>query len=183
MPIGTRSALQKIRRSLAKTYMHNTKFLALGMILKIRISSQHTQLSFQSRLMMEVNYMLSYGAAEPSLSLLQRYNILGVLLPFNAANLAQQSNKQLSESSVMLMKLFSSLDQLVTCGRPSHDSLWKVLNFARKHSDAATIYAPEILGSQDSVSMLVQNSLDILTDKGSLQEAMSRFPGSYALVW
>ncbi|KAM3250484.1 hypothetical protein P3L10_004554 [Capsicum annuum] len=62
---------------------------------------------------MEVNYMLSYGAAEPSLSLLQRYNILGMLLPFHAAHLAQQSNKH--------------LDQLVTCGRPSHDSLWVAL--------------------------------------------------------
>ncbi|XP_055803338.1 uncharacterized protein LOC129872376 isoform X2 [Solanum dulcamara] len=175
------------------------------------------------RLMMEVNYMLSYGAAEPSLSLLQRYNILGMLLPFHAAHLAQQSNKQLSESSVMLMKLFSSLDQLVTCDRPSHHSLWVALlafhlalitdpqgafvvltfasvlyhgnwkegvEFARRHSDAACIYAPEISDSQDSTSddelvervtdlaVLVQNSLDILTDKDSLQKAMSKFPGS-----
>ncbi|XP_004232557.1 uncharacterized protein [Solanum lycopersicum] len=177
----------------------------------------------KSRLMMEVNYMLSYGAAEPSLSLLQRYNILGMLLPFHAAHLAQQSNKQLSESSVMLMKLFSSLDQLVTCDRPSHDSLWVALlafhlalindpqgafvvltfasvlyhgdwkegvKFARRHSDAASIYVPEISDSQGSISddelvervtelaVLVQNSLDILTDKDSLQEAMSKFPGS-----
>ncbi|XP_049382349.1 uncharacterized protein LOC125846786 isoform X2 [Solanum stenotomum] len=177
----------------------------------------------KSRLMMEVNYMLSYGAAEPSLSLLQRYSILEMLLPFHAAHLAQQSNKQLSESSVMLMKLFSSLDQLVTCDRPSHDSLWVALlafhlalitdpkgafvvltfasvlyhgnwkegvNFARRHSDAASIYAPEISDSQGSISddelvervtelaVLVQNSLDILTDKDSLQEAMSKFPGS-----
>lgn len=177
----------------------------------------------KARLMMEVNYMLSYGAAEPSLSLLLRYNILGMLLPFHAAHLAQQSNKQLSESSVMLMKLFSSLDQLVTCGRPSHDSLWVALlafhlalitdpqgafvvltfasvlyhgnweegvKFARRHSDAASIYAPEISDSQASISddelvervkelaVLVQNSLVILTDKDSLQEAMSKFPGS-----
>ncbi|KAL3377797.1 hypothetical protein AABB24_003944 [Solanum stoloniferum] len=177
----------------------------------------------KSRLMMEVNYMLSYGAAEPSLSLLQRYSILEMLLPFHAAHLAQQSNKQLSESSVMLMNLFSSLDQLVTCDRPSHDSLWVALlafhlalitdpqgafvvltfasvlyhgnwkegvNFARRHSDAASIYAPEISDSQGSISddelvervtelaVLVQNSLDILTDKDSLQEAMSKFPGS-----
>ncbi|KAG5623196.1 hypothetical protein H5410_008414 [Solanum commersonii] len=177
----------------------------------------------KSRLMMEVNYMLSYGAAEPSLSLLQRYNILGMLLPFHAAHLAQHSNKQLSESSVMLMKLFSSLDQLVTCDRPSHDSLWVALlafhlalitdpqgafvvltfasvlyhgnwkegvKFARRHSDAASIYVPEISDSQGSISddelvervtelaVLVQNSLDILTDKDCLQEAMSRFPGS-----
>ncbi|MCE0482070.1 hypothetical protein HAX54_040461 [Datura stramonium] len=177
----------------------------------------------KSRLMMEVNYMLSYGAAEPSLSLLQRYNILGMLLPFHAGHLAQQSNKQLSESSVMLMKLFSSLDQLVSCGRPSHDSLWVALlafhlalitdpqeafvvlsfasvlyhgnwkegvKFARRHSDAASVYAPEILDSQGSISddelvgrvtelaVLAQNSIDILTDKDSLQEAMSKFPGS-----
>ncbi|KAK4347593.1 hypothetical protein RND71_033932 [Anisodus tanguticus] len=176
----------------------------------------------KSRLMMEVNYMLSYGAAEPSLSLLQRYSILGMLLPFHAAHLAQQSNKQSSESSVMLMKLFSSLDQLVTCGRPSHGSLWVALlafhlalitdpqeafvvltfasvlyhgnwkegvKFARRHSDAAAIYAPEISVSQGSISddelvervtelaVLVQNSINILTDKDSLQEAMSKFPG------
>ncbi|PHU25080.1 hypothetical protein BC332_03412 [Capsicum chinense] len=120
------------------------------------------------------------------------------------------------------------LDQRVTCGRPSHDSLWVTLlafhlalittqqeayvvltfasllyhgnwkegvKFARKHSDAASIYAPKILDSQDSISddelvervtelaVLLQNSLDILTYKHSLQEAISRFPGSHALVW
>lgn len=37
--------------------------------------------------MMEVNYMLSYGAAEPSLSLLLRYNILGMLLPFHVCRI------------------------------------------------------------------------------------------------
>ncbi|CAN4083567.1 unnamed protein product [Withania somnifera] len=177
----------------------------------------------KSRLMMEINYMLSYGAAEASLSLLRRYNILGMLLPFHAAHLAQQSNKQLSGSSVMLMKLFSSLDQLVNCGRPSHGSLWVALlafhlalitdpqeafvvltfasvlyhgnwtegvKFARRHSDAVSIYAPEISVSEGSISddelvervkelaVLVQKSMDILTDKDSLQEAMSNFPGS-----
>ncbi|PHT56383.1 hypothetical protein CQW23_04869 [Capsicum baccatum] len=201
----------------------------LKLSLSVEIESAMHKLSLsimkldKSRLMMEVNYMLSYGAAEPSLSLLQRYNILGMLLPFHAAHLAQQSDKQLSESSDMLMKLFSSMDQLVTCGRPSHDSLWVALlafhlalitnpqeayvvltfasllyhgnwkegvKFARRHSDAASIYAPEMSDSQDSISddelvervtelaVLVQNSLDILTDKDSLQEAMSRFPVS-----
>nr|XP_016489298.1 PREDICTED: uncharacterized protein LOC107809219 [Nicotiana tabacum] len=178
----------------------------------------------KSRLMMEVNYMLSYGAAEPSLSLLQRYNILDMLLPFHAAHLTQQSNKKLGESSAMLMKLFSSLDQLVTCCRPSHDSLWVALlafhlalitkpqqafvvltfasvlyhgnwkegvKFAKRHSDAAAIYTPEISDSQGSftsddelaervteLAVLVQNSLDILNDKDSLREAMSKFIGS-----
>lgn len=68
---------------------------------------------------------------------------------------------------------------------------WKEgVKFARRHSDAASIYVPEISDSQGSISddelvervtelaVLVQNSLDILTDKDSLQEAMSKFPGS-----
>ncbi|MCD7448723.1 hypothetical protein HAX54_045662 [Datura stramonium] len=111
------------------------------------------------------------------------HNILGMLLPFHmyvrAGHLAQQSNKQLSESSVMLM-----FDQLVSRGQ-SHDSLWVALlafhlalitdpqeafvvlsfasvlyhgnwkegvKFARRHSDAASVYAPEILDSQGSIS-------------------------------
>ena len=32
---------------------------------------------------MEFNYMLSYGAAVPSLYLLQRFNLLEILLPFH----------------------------------------------------------------------------------------------------
>lgn len=70
--------------------------------------------------------MLSYGAAVPSLCLLQRYNLLEGLLPFHAAYLTQQANKQSSDTS-MLMKLFSSLDQLVSCERPARESLWVAL--------------------------------------------------------
>ncbi|KAJ8567704.1 hypothetical protein K7X08_019912 [Anisodus acutangulus] len=137
----------------------------------------------KSRLMMEINYMLSYGAAQPSLSLLQRYNMLGMLLPFH--------------------KLFSSLDQLVTCGRPSHDSLWVallafhlalitdpqeafvVLTFASalyhgdwKEDSQGSISDDELVERVTELAVLVQNSIDILTDKDSLQEAMSKFPGS-----
>ena len=35
--------------------------------------------------MMEMNYMLSYGAAESSLLLLRRFNLLKVLLPFHVS--------------------------------------------------------------------------------------------------
>ncbi|PHT45965.1 hypothetical protein CQW23_15123 [Capsicum baccatum] len=68
------------------------------------------------------------------------------------------------------------------------------VKFSRRYSDAASIYAPEILDSQDSISddelvervtklaVQLQNSLDILTDKDSLQEAMSRFPCSGLVV-
>ncbi|KAK2966854.1 hypothetical protein RJ640_027813 [Escallonia rubra] len=60
----------------------------------------------KSRIMMELNSMLSYGAAEPSLCLLRRFNLLEILLPFHAAYLAQQSNDS-DQSSTMLMVFVS----------------------------------------------------------------------------
>ncbi|KAJ7944068.1 Poly(A) polymerase [Quillaja saponaria] len=78
----------------------------------------------KSRTMMEVNYMLSYGAAEPSLCFLWKFQLLKILLPFQAAYLDQQTSKQSSQSSSMLMKLFFHLDKLVACDRPSDCSLW-----------------------------------------------------------
>ncbi|KAG2695192.1 hypothetical protein I3760_07G003400 [Carya illinoinensis] len=78
--------------------------------------------SLKGRIGMELNYMLSYGAAAPSLCLLQRYNLLEMLLPFHAAYL--QEAKQSAKSSTMLMKLFFYLDKVITCDRPSDCSLW-----------------------------------------------------------
>ncbi|PHU01294.1 hypothetical protein BC332_31081, partial [Capsicum chinense] len=99
-----------IRHKLGARILHGLRLAArlkLSLSEEIEIAVNKLPLSImkldKSRLMMEANYMLSYEAAEPSLSLLQRYNILGMLLPFHAAHLAQQSNKKLSESSVMLM--------------------------------------------------------------------------------
>ncbi|CAN4109786.1 unnamed protein product [Withania somnifera] len=175
------------------------------------------------RIMMELNYMMSYGAAEPSISLLQRFNILEIVLPFHGAYLAQQASKQLGRSSVMLMKLFSSLDHLVSCSQPSHDSVWVALlafhlalithpqhrfviltfasvlyhtnwkeavKFAEKHSEDATVYGPEFSDSQGSIpddelaekvaqlAVQVQKSINILTHRDSLLEAISKFPGA-----
>uniref|UniRef100_A0A9I9D6E1 Poly(A) polymerase I n=1 Tax=Cucumis melo TaxID=3656 RepID=A0A9I9D6E1_CUCME len=79
------------------------------------------------RLMMELNYMLSYGAAVPSLYLLQRFNLLEILLPFHAAYLNEQGINKSSLSSVMLMKLFFNLDKLVSCARPSNCNIWVAL--------------------------------------------------------
>ncbi|XP_004287737.1 PREDICTED: uncharacterized protein LOC101302293 isoform X2 [Fragaria vesca subsp. vesca] len=80
-----------------------------------------------SRIMMEMNYMLSYGAAEPSLCLLWRFNLLKLLLPIHAAYLDQQSIRKFPQNSTMLMKLFSNLDKVVTVDRPSDCSLWVAL--------------------------------------------------------
>ncbi|PRQ43156.1 putative sucrose synthase [Rosa chinensis] len=80
-----------------------------------------------SRIMMEMNYMLSYGAAEPSLCLLWRFNLLRVLLPIHVAYLDEQSIRKFPHNSTMLMKLFFNLDKVVTVDRPSDCSLWVAL--------------------------------------------------------
>nr|KAJ0220549.1 hypothetical protein LSAT_V11C200077080 [Lactuca sativa] len=77
----------------------------------------------QSRTMMEINYMLSFGAAESSFSLLHKYHLLEILLPFQAAYISQQATR-FDQSSMMLMKLLSHLDKLVSCDRPSGSPLW-----------------------------------------------------------
>ncbi|XP_030975395.1 uncharacterized protein LOC115995101 isoform X2 [Quercus lobata] len=133
----------------------------------------------KSRIMMELNYMFSYGAAEPSLCLLQRFNLLEILLPFHAAYL--QEAKQSSKRPIMLM-LFSHLDNLVSCDRPSDCSLWVGLlafhlalvnnpqeaiviwafasalyhgnweegvKFAKEHAEMHVDFVPEILGSSN----------------------------------
>ncbi|XP_043711263.1 uncharacterized protein LOC122660147 isoform X1 [Telopea speciosissima] len=78
----------------------------------------------KQRLMMELNFMLSYGAAESSFILLWRFKLLGILLPVHAAYLAQQADNQSAQNSVMLMKLFFNVDKLLACDRPSDCSLW-----------------------------------------------------------
>ncbi|GJS19665.1 polynucleotide adenylyltransferase family protein [Tanacetum coccineum] len=76
-----------------------------------------------SRIMMEIDYMLSYGAAESSIRLLQRFRILEILLPFQAAYISRQTTES-GESPMMLMKLFSHLDKIVSCDQPSACRLW-----------------------------------------------------------
>ncbi|CAA0821065.1 Polynucleotide adenylyltransferase family protein [Striga hermonthica] len=78
----------------------------------------------KSRINLEINYMLSYGAAEPSLLLLKRFKLLEILLPFQAAYLSEQEHNGLDQRSVMLMKLFFNLDLLITCDRPCDQSMW-----------------------------------------------------------
>ncbi|XP_026403035.1 uncharacterized protein LOC113298485 isoform X1 [Papaver somniferum] len=81
----------------------------------------------KTRLMLEMNYMFSYGAAESSLCLLRRFKLLDIILPFHAAYLVQESPGQSAQSSLMLMKLFSCMDKLLACDRPSGCFLWVAL--------------------------------------------------------
>ncbi|XP_015963535.1 uncharacterized protein LOC107487410 isoform X1 [Arachis duranensis] len=78
----------------------------------------------KTKLLTEVNYMLSYGAAEPSLRLLWKFKLLEFLFPVHAAYLDEQVDKEGVLASNMLMKLFLHLDNLVACDRPSDCTLW-----------------------------------------------------------
>ncbi|KAF8410307.1 hypothetical protein HHK36_002833 [Tetracentron sinense] len=78
----------------------------------------------KSRLMMELNFMLSYGASESSLHLLWKFNLLKIILPIHAAHLAQKASNQYAQRSDMLMKLFFNMDKLLACDRPCHCGLW-----------------------------------------------------------
>ncbi|XP_061346107.1 uncharacterized protein LOC133291792 [Gastrolobium bilobum] len=78
----------------------------------------------KNKIMIELNYMLSYGAAEPSLRLLWKFNLLEFLLPVHAAYLDEQTSKEDAQASNMLMKLFFHLDNVVACDRPSDCTLW-----------------------------------------------------------
>ncbi|KVI08731.1 Poly A polymerase, head domain-containing protein, partial [Cynara cardunculus var. scolymus] len=60
----------------------------------------------QFRITMELNYMLSFGAAESSFSLLHKYHLLEILLPSQAAYISQQVTRS-GQSSMMLMVFIS----------------------------------------------------------------------------
>ncbi|PKA47758.1 Catalase [Apostasia shenzhenica] len=78
----------------------------------------------KARLMMEMNFMLAYGASVPSIHLLQKFKLFELLFPVQAAYLANQSKNLSVEKSFMLMKLFSTADKLLAADRPCCCSLW-----------------------------------------------------------
>eukprot|EP01018_Ginkgo_biloba_P017274 Gb_24145 [translate_table: standard] len=78
----------------------------------------------KARLMMEMNYMLAFGAAEASLRLLWRFGLLEILLPIQASYFVSQGFRRRDKRSNMLLVLFANLDNLLAPDRPCHNSLW-----------------------------------------------------------
>ncbi|KAL4584699.1 hypothetical protein LXL04_009307 [Taraxacum kok-saghyz] len=90
----------------------------------------------KGRHLLEVNYMLAYGSAEPSLRLLWRFGILELLLPIQAAYFVRDGFKRRDKKSNMLLSLFSNMDKLLAPDRPCHSSLWiAILAFHMALSD------------------------------------------------
>ncbi|KAK9066361.1 hypothetical protein SSX86_013683 [Deinandra increscens subsp. villosa] len=78
----------------------------------------------KGRHLMEMNYMLAYGSAEPSLRLLWRFGLLELLLPIQAAYFVSDGFRRRDKKTNMLLSLFSNLDKLLAPDRPCHSSLW-----------------------------------------------------------
>ncbi|XP_040378190.1 poly(A) polymerase I-like isoform X2 [Oryza brachyantha] len=93
----------------------------------IRELSSSIRLIDKARLMMEMNYLLSYGAAESSLRLLRKYGLLNMLLPFQAAYFSDQMKDKSNDRDLMLMKLLANLDKLLSADRPCSCCLWAAL--------------------------------------------------------
>jgi tRNA nucleotidyltransferase/poly(A) polymerase len=74
--------------------------------------------------MMELNYLLSYGAAASSLRLLRKYGLLDFLLPFQAAYMSDQMKDKSNDTDLMLMKLLANLDKLLSADQPCPSCLW-----------------------------------------------------------
>ncbi|XP_076891787.1 uncharacterized protein LOC143543324 [Bidens hawaiensis] len=81
----------------------------------------------KGRLLMEMNYMLAYGSAGPSLRVLWRFGLLELLLPIQAAYFVSDGFRRCDKKSNMLLSLFSNLDKLLAPDRPCHCSLWVVI--------------------------------------------------------
>ncbi|KAG2376265.1 uncharacterized protein HKW66_Vig0155810 [Vigna angularis] len=80
--------------------------------------------TLKNKIMIELNYMISYGAAEPSLRLLWKFKLLKFLLPLHAAYLDEQAIEEDDRASNLLLKLFFHLDKLLACDRPCDCTLW-----------------------------------------------------------
>ncbi|MQM17891.1 hypothetical protein Taro_050876 [Colocasia esculenta] len=83
----------------------------------------------KQRLMMEMDSMMAYGAAAPSICLLHKFKLLKILLPIHAVYLSQLTRSKMGLDSNMLMRLLSSVDKLLSADRPSDCSLLALLAF------------------------------------------------------
>uniref|UniRef100_A0A0E0K8C9 Poly A polymerase head domain-containing protein n=1 Tax=Oryza punctata TaxID=4537 RepID=A0A0E0K8C9_ORYPU len=134
----------------------------------------------KARLMMEMNYLLSYGAAESSLRLLRKYGLLDFLLPFQAAYMSDQMKDKSNDTDLMLMviRAFAAL---------MYFGSWEsAVNFLNQDIGAPAPFIPETLGPSRSkldnlmeqtshLASLVKSSVDMLTSLDALQQSLAKY--------
>ncbi|KAG0570754.1 hypothetical protein KC19_6G185100 [Ceratodon purpureus] len=81
----------------------------------------------KTRLQLEVNTMMAYGASERSVRLLWRYGILEYLLPLQAQYFSNVNFKRQARGADVLLKLLAGLDKVTAPDRPCHGGLWVAL--------------------------------------------------------
>ncbi|KAJ7547974.1 hypothetical protein O6H91_08G111900 [Diphasiastrum complanatum] len=81
----------------------------------------------KARLMAEVDIMMAYGSAEPSLRLLWRFGVLDLLLPLQASYFTSQRFRRRGRGVNLLLILLRNLDRVVAPSRACHSSLWVAL--------------------------------------------------------
>ncbi|GBG64215.1 hypothetical protein CBR_g40915 [Chara braunii] len=77
--------------------------------------------------MLELNTLMAYGSAEPSVRLLWRYRLLEMLLPFHASYFSRLNFKRQARRSNFALDLLRTLDQVNSPDRPCHGALWVAL--------------------------------------------------------
>uniref|UniRef100_A0A0E0NP92 Poly A polymerase head domain-containing protein n=1 Tax=Oryza rufipogon TaxID=4529 RepID=A0A0E0NP92_ORYRU len=134
----------------------------------------------KARLMMELNYLLSYGAAASSLRLLRKYGLLDFLLPFQAAYMSDQMKDKSNDTDLMLMviRAFAAL---------MYFGSWEgAVNFLNQDIGAPAPFIPETLGPSRSklenlmeqtshLASLVKSSVDTLTSIDALQQSLAKY--------
>ncbi|KAF3789691.1 Poly(A) polymerase I [Nymphaea thermarum] len=200
----------------------------LGLIISDETAAAMRQLSSsvvhlgKDRLGMEMNYLLSYGAAEYSFQLLREFKLLELLFPIHEAYLTHQTKLSPVGTDNMLLHLLHYMDKISSSDRPCHCSLWvgilafhlalvnhprdalviwtfclalylgdgrEAVKLARQKAEMRVVYASEISQSKTmddeqlcaevcSFVSSMKSSVDALTKKDSLLEAMERYPHS-----
>ncbi|KAF0912261.1 hypothetical protein E2562_013945 [Oryza meyeriana var. granulata] len=129
----------------------------------------------KARLMMEMDYLLSYGAAESSLRLLRKYGLLDILLPF------QDQMKDKSNDSDLMLMVIRAFSALMYFG-----SWWSTVNFLNQDIGAPAPFIPETLGPSRSkldnlmertshLASLVKSSVDTLTSLDALKQSLAKY--------
>ncbi|KAG0462143.1 hypothetical protein HPP92_020619 [Vanilla planifolia] len=106
--VAARLGLRFSRETIAAIQYHSSSILTLN----------------KPRLMMEMNFIMAYGAAASSIHLLRKFKLLELLLPAHAAYLSSQFSKPSPERSIMLIKLLVNADKLLKADRPCSCTLW-----------------------------------------------------------
>jgi tRNA nucleotidyltransferase/poly(A) polymerase len=78
----------------------------------------------KTRLQLEMNMLMAYGASARSIRLLWRYGILEYLLPIQAQYLIGLNFQRRDQRTNLFLELIDNMDSVTVAERPCHGGLW-----------------------------------------------------------